>query len=118
MADGFRRFRGPRLLVLCGADLTAREFEDAAAGPAWKGLLAATGVTILRLPDADHTFSRAAWRDQVAAGTLDWLRGLGPIDIQDSQNPECVIHGVPGFSTWEPGDGETVRTFGCAVGPD
>jgi hypothetical protein len=26
------------------------------------------------LPDADHTFSRPDWRDQVAHWTADWLR--------------------------------------------
>lgn len=76
MADGLRRFAGPVTLILSGRDLTAREFEDAARGPAWHGLLDAGRATVRRLPDADHTFSQAAWRDQVVAWSDDLLRDL------------------------------------------
>jgi exosortase A-associated hydrolase 1 len=77
MAHGFRRFAGPVLVVLSGKDLTAREFEDAARGPAWQGLLEDRRVTLHRLPSADHTFSQAAWRAQVIGWTDEFLRGLG-----------------------------------------
>ena len=33
---------------------------------------------------------------------------LGPIDIQDSLTPECVIHGTPDFSIWGSIYGQTV----------
>ncbi|MEX2650279.1 MAG: hydrolase 1, exosortase A system-associated [Alphaproteobacteria bacterium] len=73
MADGLCRFDGRALLILSGNDLTAREFEDAAKGPAWRGLLDAPRVTSVRLPGADHTFSQVQWRNQVIDCTTAWL---------------------------------------------
>jgi exosortase A-associated hydrolase 1 len=68
-------FAGDILLVLSGNDLVAREFADLAAqSPAWRRQLAHARVTRRDLADADHTFSRAAWRDQVATWTADWVR--------------------------------------------
>lgn len=67
-------YRGPALLILSGNDMTAREFEDcAAASPRWRGLLERPSLTRRRLDEADHTFSRRDWRDQVAAWTAAWL---------------------------------------------
>lgn len=73
MHGGLTRFPGPVLLVLSGADLTAREFADLAGSPQWSRLLAAPRFTRRELASADHTFSRRAWRDQVAAWTVDWI---------------------------------------------
>ncbi len=74
MAAGWRRFSGPILLILSGDDLTAAEFRDVAAqSPAWQGLLDAPRVTRRELPEANHTFSRRIWRDQVADWTRDWI---------------------------------------------
>jgi exosortase A-associated hydrolase 1 len=74
MRAGLRAFGGPVLLIVSGADLTAREFCDlAGADRAWKRLLGAPRVTWRRLDRADHTFSRRAWRDQVADWTCDWV---------------------------------------------
>ena len=76
MAQGLQRFAGPVLLIVSGRDLTAREFEDAAARSAlWRRLLAAPRMERRVLPAADHTFSRRAWRDSVAGWTADWMRG-------------------------------------------
>lgn len=75
MHDGLARFPGPVLLILSGADLTAREFADlSTASPQWRQLLGAPRFTRHELAPADHTFSRRAWRDQVAAWTADWMR--------------------------------------------
>lgn len=75
MAEGLDRFAGPVLLVICGQDLTAREFDDAAKrSPSWQQLLVATRVTRRDLVSADHTFSRRSWRDSVIDWTLRWLR--------------------------------------------
>ena len=75
MCAGLERFRGQVLLIVSGADLTGQEFSDmAAASPAWRRLLGAARVTRRDLPGADHTFSRRAWRDQVALWTCDWVR--------------------------------------------
>lgn len=75
MRTGLQEFRGQVLLVISGADLTAREFCDLAdADRAWQGVLAPPRVTRRQIDDADHTFSRRAWRDQVARWTAQWLR--------------------------------------------
>lgn len=75
MQTGMSRFKGQVLLVISAADLTAREFLDMAAGSsAWGSMLAAPRVSRKTMAQADHTFSRRAWRDEVAVATGDWLR--------------------------------------------
>ena len=77
MHQGLHAFTGHTLLVIGGADLTGREFCDVAAStPAWKRLLATPRVAWRRIDDADHTFSRRAWRDQVAEWTREWVAAL------------------------------------------
>jgi len=76
-----RGFTGRTLVILSGQDLTAKEYEsrvDEAAG--WRHWLASESVQVQRLDEADHTFSRAAWRDQVAAWCRDWLADLARRD--------------------------------------
>lgn len=74
MLSGFTQFRGKILLIISGADLTAQEFLDlAGASPAWQRQLADARVAQRRLDGADHTFSRRAWRDQVAAWSGQWV---------------------------------------------
>ena len=73
MAEGWQRFAGPILLILSGDDLTAAEFCDTVkASRRWMRLMARSQVTIRELPEANHTFSRREWRDQVAAWTREW----------------------------------------------
>ena len=68
------RFEGPVGLIISGRDLTAREFEDAAGvDPLWRRLLAEERVSRHDLPQADHTFSRRLWRQELADWTLSWL---------------------------------------------
>ena len=75
MADGFGRFKGRVLLILSGKDLTAQEFGEAVrASSRWRKLLADPRVLRRDLQQADHTFSRRVWRDQVAIWTADWVR--------------------------------------------
>jgi exosortase A-associated hydrolase 1 len=74
MLSGFSRFRGRALVIVGGADLTGREFLDMAKAPAWRKLMRSERVSSFILPQADHTFSRPEWRDQVARWTGDWLR--------------------------------------------
>jgi len=74
MRAGLERFTGPVLVVLSGRDLTAREFDDTvAASRAWRAWMARQMVTIQRFPEADHTFSRARWRQDVEECTRSWL---------------------------------------------
>ena len=75
MADGLARFSGHVLFILSGRDLTAQEFKDSIAGsPQWHKLLASSAMVRRDLADADHTFSRREWRDQVAGWTAEWLK--------------------------------------------
>ncbi|MBL8201865.1 MAG: hydrolase 1, exosortase A system-associated [Chromatiales bacterium] len=67
-------FGGQTLIILSGRDLTAGEFRDVARTPAWQALLGRPGVTQFTLDDADHTFSRRQWRDEVARRCIEWLR--------------------------------------------
>ncbi len=71
-------FRGPVLLLLSGADLTAREFEGCFGGPGWEAVRRRPALTRADLPAADHTFSGSAARAAVSAATLAWLRALPP----------------------------------------
>lgn len=76
MADGLARFPGRVLLILCGNDLTAREFLDCASrSRTWGHMIAAEKVVRHDLAAADHTFSRRTWREKVADWTLDWVSG-------------------------------------------
>jgi exosortase A-associated hydrolase 1 len=78
MAEGWRGFNGPILLVLSGDDVTAHEFAGHAGSDAhWRGALAMPLVQRVDLPTADHTFSSAQAGPQVLALTLDWLRRIG-----------------------------------------
>lgn len=74
MLSAFNRFRGNVLLILSGNDLTAQEFSDLVKGSReWRKLLASSRVAKRTLPEANHTFSRREWRDQVAVWTKDWI---------------------------------------------
>ncbi|MEL7450174.1 MAG: hydrolase 1, exosortase A system-associated [Pseudomonadota bacterium] len=74
MRAGLAKFSGPVLLVLSGDDLTAGEFRDVARGRPWRKLLSRKNVTRRELDSANHTFSRAEWRTQVADWTWEWLQ--------------------------------------------
>jgi len=77
MEHGLRGFRGKVLLILSGNDLTAREFKDfVAASKHWQDLLAREGVSRHDLPEANHTFARRDWRDQVERWTETWVKAL------------------------------------------
>ncbi|MDT8383067.1 MAG: hydrolase 1, exosortase A system-associated [Gammaproteobacteria bacterium] len=78
MAEGLRRFNGEVLFVLSGKnDYVACEFRDMVAVSAdWQALLSRDGVQLKTLPEANHTFSSAQWRDQVGLWTLTWLDDL------------------------------------------
>jgi exosortase A-associated hydrolase 1 len=79
MRAGLANFKGQVLFIFSGADLTAREFLDLAGGSQeWRKLLAAPRVRQHHLAEADHTFSRRAWRDQVTSWTAAWLHAGAP----------------------------------------
>lgn len=75
MEEALRRFHGRVLLILSGRDLTADEFRGVVSrSERWKALLADARVTQRELPEANHTFSRREWRDQVARWTAEWVK--------------------------------------------
>jgi hypothetical protein len=81
-------------------------------------------MTTIRTPDHSPDWERLAeaasfaltiHARQMRKGTpipyishLLGVASLGPIDIQDSRRPECVIHGTPDSRIWSLGDGQTV----------
>jgi exosortase A-associated hydrolase 1 len=77
MAAGLRAFPGPVLLILSGADLTAKEFlECAHADAGWRGLLERGGLERHDLAEADHTFSNGRAAAEVEARMLAWLGSI------------------------------------------
>lgn len=75
MFDGLKRFKGKVLLITSGDDLTAQEFTDLVkASPKWQKLLGSPNVRRFDIPEADHTFSRHEWRDQVSSWTREWIQ--------------------------------------------
>lgn len=75
MVDGLSRFNGKLLIIISGKDLTAQEFLDLVKRSRdWQKMLASPQVSRLYLPEANHTFSRREWRDQVAVATREWIR--------------------------------------------
>jgi len=75
MLQGLQRFTGKILLIISGDDLTAAEFKDVVGRSSeWRHRLRDLQVQRYDLEEANHTFARRAWRDQVAQCTLSWLR--------------------------------------------
>jgi exosortase A-associated hydrolase 1 len=81
MARAWRAFPGPIQLILSGNDYTAMEFlEYVRSAPEWAGLLQRRNVTRIDLADADHTFSSARWRAEVARACVEWLARVDAAD--------------------------------------
>jgi exosortase A-associated hydrolase 1 len=79
MLAGLKSFKGRVLLILSGNDLTAAEFDNLLRSDrAWTTALRQKRAVLRRLPEANHTFSTKAWRDQVASWTAQWVRDRLP----------------------------------------
>ncbi len=77
MAAGWRRTAAPILLMLSGADYTAKEFLDHAGNaPDWAELLGERRVSRVDFPDADHTFSDGDQAQRMVAATHRWLHDI------------------------------------------
>jgi exosortase A-associated hydrolase 1 len=77
MARSMAAFRGRVLIITSGNDLTAREFNDLArTSGRWRRLLCNPHVTVHDLKECNHTFSREAWWNKVAALTFKWIGTL------------------------------------------
>ncbi|MBV7534779.1 hydrolase 1, exosortase A system-associated [Duganella sp. sic0402] len=70
-----QRFRGQILIILSGADLGAREFMGLPRQHKhWCALLSLPRVRQASIANANHTFSRQVWRDEVADICARWIR--------------------------------------------
>lgn len=77
MAAALLRHPLPTLLLLSGQDITAQEFlAHAERNLDWQHIFAGGALSRHDLPDADHTFSSAASRQQVERLTRQWLDAL------------------------------------------
>lgn len=74
MYQALHRFPGPVLLILSGADLGAREWDDLlATHRPWRRLCAQPTWQRATVPGASHTFASASWRVEVERLCCDWL---------------------------------------------
>lgn len=78
MASDLAAAGRPCRIVLSGRDYVAREFEGVATTGVWATIGAASDPA--RLDLADHTFSSAGWRDEVAELTAGWVLSLARDD--------------------------------------
>ncbi len=77
MADAWRRFPAPILLLLSDNDYTADEFRGAlASDPVWQGAGSHPALERHEIPDADHTLSALPAREVVERLTQAWLLQL------------------------------------------
>lgn len=72
--DGLHRFPGALLVVLSGRDLVAKEFVATLARDSDVPLLSGPNQTHKAIPNADHTFSQTASREELEATVLAWLK--------------------------------------------
>jgi uncharacterized protein len=76
MAIGIELFTGGTLIILSGQDLTAEEFKSTIrSSERWRSMFKQKDISKREIPEADHTFSKSVWRQQVEYWTLDWLKG-------------------------------------------
>ncbi|MCC2614876.1 hydrolase 1, exosortase A system-associated [Aestuariibacter halophilus] len=76
MLQGLRRFTGDISLIISGQDLTAAEFEQVVADSTdWQNSIASKCSNNHRIDAANHTFSSALWRDEVATKTEAFIKG-------------------------------------------
>ncbi|MFT4172009.1 MAG: hydrolase 1, exosortase A system-associated [Rhodocyclaceae bacterium] len=76
LSEALRAFARPVQIVLSGSDLVAEEFRQAALQAPLAEVVRAPAVRWHEVPAATHTFSSAAWRDEVAATTIAFVRTL------------------------------------------
>ena len=75
--DGLLNCQCPTLFIFSGKDLTAAEFLDAVfARRKFRKLIKSKRFERHDLEEADHTFSRRVWRDQVSQWTSSWIQSL------------------------------------------
>lgn len=77
MLAGLGGFEGRILIILSGNDLTADEFRELVKHSSeWQQVMQTKGVHVRQFAEADHTFSRGEWREQVERSTLAFIESL------------------------------------------
>ncbi len=77
MLEGLQRFQHGVMIVLSEDDLTASEFSSLIThDPQWKEATSSPAVSINTVLEADHTFSKTAWKEEVSQLTIKWVKGL------------------------------------------
>jgi exosortase A-associated hydrolase 1 len=74
MRAGLERFERPVLILISGRDLTAAQFTALCRDdPRWSHIVARENVKLIRLDEADHTFSSRAMLDRAGETCALWL---------------------------------------------
>lgn len=87
MEKCFFSFSGRILLIISGNDLTASEFMDRVeSSKPWKKKIDSTDIDLIKLEDADHTFSKQEWKEAVISHTHSWLKNVLEAEMENSKN--------------------------------
>jgi hypothetical protein len=77
MAQAWKEFGGPILLLLSERDLVAKEFQEhAQSDTRWTGLLQRPGLSQMTIKGAAHTCSSPTSSRQTESFVLQWLKAL------------------------------------------
>jgi len=88
MLGGMSACERPILLLISGRDLTAAEFMTLTSNDAaWSQLVARDNISLVRLENADHTFSTRTVLERAVAVCREWLDGLGAQPSQPNGTP-------------------------------
>jgi len=75
--EGLSSFSGNLMFIISGNDLTAAEFMDAISkDKKWENFMRSAKVKMMEVPEADHTFSRRVFMDEVIDETASWIKLL------------------------------------------
>ena len=74
MLSGLKKFKGPVHFVLSEKDLTAQEFIALTHHhKMWRAACRHPRIEVTMFADANHTFAKKIWRNQVEQLTIDWI---------------------------------------------
>lgn len=77
MAASLASFGGPALILLSGRDNAAATFAAAWQSRPFAAARGRADIQTVKLPGADHSFSRASDAEAMATECIEWLKGLG-----------------------------------------
>jgi len=71
------KFLGKVFIITSGRDFIAQEFRDyVAVSQVWKKILSSVGVQEYVVENADHSFSRLEWREELFEHTRSWVDSI------------------------------------------